>query len=280
MSTWTERVLILCKTYPSPSGRYSETSCVAGVTEDGRLIRLFPVPFRLIADDQQFCKWQWISARIEKARDDHRPESHRIFVDGIECEAPPMPAGKDGWLRRMAALKEVPVHNDFTAVEDARVDKGATLAFLRPSRILSLEIKPARSPVWTDQEMAKLTQMQNQASLFSVEESRRDAAVLEKIPFDFYYHYECVAGGETRTYRHKLVDWEVGALYRRLRKQYGASGWEAPFREKYEKDLPSRDLLMLLGTIHRFPDQWLVVSVYSPPKPTPEDQRQGLLFGL
>lgn len=279
MPTWIERILILCKTYPSPSGKYSETSCVAGVTESGKLIRLFPVPFRLVADEQQFCKWQWISTRIEKARDDHRPESHRIFVDGIECEGPPMAAGK-GWPRRLAVLDGVPVHSDFDAVEAARVGSGATLALLRPSKVLRLEIRPARNPEWTEEEKAKLTRMQQQSNLFSEEDSRRDVALLEKIPFDFYYHYECHVEGEARTYRHKLVDWEAGALYRKLRKQHGPDGWEAPFRQKYEDDIPSRDLLLLLGTIHRFPDQWLAVSVFSPPKPQLENPGQGMLFQL
>ena len=100
MASFTERVLILCKTYPSPSAKYAETSCVAGMTESGRLIRLYPVPFRLVADDQQFKKWQWITARFEKARDDHRPESHRVFVDTIACDADPLPAGKQGWPQR------------------------------------------------------------------------------------------------------------------------------------------------------------------------------------
>ena len=36
------RVLILCKTYPSPSSKHAETSCVAGMTEDGRMVRLYP----------------------------------------------------------------------------------------------------------------------------------------------------------------------------------------------------------------------------------------------
>ena len=47
----TGRILILCKTYPSPSAKYAETSCVAGMSEAGRLIRLYPVPFRLVADE-------------------------------------------------------------------------------------------------------------------------------------------------------------------------------------------------------------------------------------
>jgi hypothetical protein len=278
MSSWTERILILCKTYPSPSGKYSETSCVAGITEAGNLIRLFPMPFRLIADDQQFCKWQWITARIEKARDDHRPESHRIFVDGIECDARPLAAGKEGWPRRMEAMSGIPIFSDFEAVEAVRVGQGLTLALLRPSRIDRLEIKPASTPDWTAEEKEKLTRMQQQASLFSEEESRREVALLEKIPFDFHYRYTCLFNGEERQYKHKLVDWEAGALYRKLRKQHGAEGWEAPFRQKFEKELPSRDLLILLGTIHRFPDQWLAVSVFSPPKPQSEGSDQGTLF--
>jgi hypothetical protein len=72
------KVLILCKTYPSPSAGYVETSCVAAMEEGGRLLRLYPVPFRLLEDENQFRKWQWIEADIEKAKDDHRQESHRI----------------------------------------------------------------------------------------------------------------------------------------------------------------------------------------------------------
>ena len=57
MDSRVERVLILCKTYPSPSARYVETSCVAGISEAGELMRLYPVPFRLIQDEKQFKKW-------------------------------------------------------------------------------------------------------------------------------------------------------------------------------------------------------------------------------
>jgi hypothetical protein len=42
--------------------------------------------------------------------------------------------------------------------------------------------------------------------------------------------------------------------------------WERPFRDKFWKALPASDLMFLMGTIHRFPDQWLIVSVIYPPK--------------
>jgi hypothetical protein len=38
------------------------------MTEDGKFILLYPVPFRLVADEQQFKKWQWITARLEKSQ--------------------------------------------------------------------------------------------------------------------------------------------------------------------------------------------------------------------
>lgn len=278
MANFSERVLILCKTYPSPSSNYAETSCVAGITESGKLIRLFPVPFRMIADEQQFRKWQWITALVEKARDDHRPESHRVFVDKIERDPEAMPSGKVGWPVRMTWLNKAPIYSDFAAVEEARQASGATLALLRPARIKSLRIRPTKSPTWTDEEVVKLTQMQRQSSLFTEEGTKRDVALLEKIPFDFHYLYECEVDGQTISYEHKLVDWEVGALYRKMRKEHGVEGWEERFRQKYERELPSKDLLLLLGTIHRFPDQWLIISVFSPPKPPVAEDGQGALF--
>src|ERR1035437_8131869 len=124
----TQRILILCKTYPSPSSKYAETSCVAGMTEDGQLIRLYPVPFRLVSDEQQFRKWQWIEARIEHAYNDRRIESHRIFVDTIQCDSEPLRAGKEGWPHRMELLSKLPVFQDLDAVEEARQANGAPLA--------------------------------------------------------------------------------------------------------------------------------------------------------
>jgi hypothetical protein len=39
MPTRRARLLILCKTYPSPSSQYVETSCVAAMEETGQLVR-------------------------------------------------------------------------------------------------------------------------------------------------------------------------------------------------------------------------------------------------
>jgi hypothetical protein len=267
-----ERILILCKTYPSPSGKHSETSCVAGITESGALIRLFPVPFRLIRDNQRFKKWQWITAQVYQANGDRRPESHKIYVDTINLEGSPLPT-KNYWAARRDVLAQVQTFDDFGTLEATRRSDGITLGLLRPSRIARLEITPIDNPDWTKEELDKLVQHQQQAGLFD-DADAKDLTTLRKLPFAFHYIYECDVDGTAQCYRHKIADWEAGALYWNCWHSHG-SGWEVPFRAKLEQQMEDRDLHFLMGTIHRFPDQWMIVSLIYPPKAPPSFRLQG-----
>ena len=47
----TKKVFVVGKTYPNPSKKYRETTCIGGVTDEGKWIRMYPVPFRLMPDD-------------------------------------------------------------------------------------------------------------------------------------------------------------------------------------------------------------------------------------
>ena len=236
--------------------------------------RLFPVPFRLIQDEKQFKKWQWIKARVERARGDARPESYKLYVDTIECEDKPIPTAND-WRERKPWIERLPTFDSFEAAEDARQKDGVSLAIVCPEQIKALEIKPAESLDWTEGEKAKLLQLQNQGNLF--EETAKDLKLLKKLPYDFHYRYVCKTPSGLAEHRHKIVDWEAGALFWNVHRTHGRD-WEKPFRAKYEEELPRKDLKFLMGTIHRFPDQWLIVSVIYPPKQQPEDGRQGSLL--
>jgi hypothetical protein len=276
VTTLVERILILAKTYPSPSAKYAETSCVAGINEQGAQRRLYPVPFRLIEDEKQFKKWQWITARVRKSNDDHRPESHRIFVDTIECDGEPLSTA-NYWEARWPWIDRLPSFTSFTAIDERRSRTNESLALLRPKRILRLDIKPARNPDWTDDEAAKLVQEQMQGNLFDKAEAERQIKALKKIPFDFYYDYVCDSPDGEVEHRHKIVDWEAGALYWNCRHRYN-DAWEEPFRAKLEEGLLGKDLMFLMGNIHRFQDQWLIVSLIYPPRQRPAPSRQSALF--
>ncbi|WP_420473636.1 hypothetical protein [Noviherbaspirillum sp. ST9] len=270
-----ERILILAKTYPSPSAKHTETSCVAGINEAGVPRRLYPVPFRLISGDQQFKKWQWIRVRIEKSPADHRPESHRVFVDTIEVED--VLNTEKQWAARRPWISRLPTFDEFAALDGAREQSGISLALLRPKRLVKLEITPADSPEWTDEDLAKLLQEQNQGNLFDQEEEKKQLKLLKKLPFDFYYHYACDMPDGERIYKHKIVDWEVGMLFWNCKRNH-RDGWEAPFRAKLEADLAEKDLMFMMGNIHRFQHQWLIISLIYPPKPSPTEAQQQSLF--
>jgi len=254
-----ERILILAKTYPSPSSKHREITCVAGVSESGQMRRIFPLPYRFLQGEQRFKKWQWITARIRKATHDHRPESFNIERDSIETGA--VIDTKDAWEGRLRWVKSF-LHRNPDDLESARQASGVTLGLVKPIHISELKITPSSQPDWTDQERANLMQ----ECLFDPEEVR-DKIMLRKIPYDFHYIYQCDSESGPQTYKHKITDWEAGALYWNCRRSHGDE-WERVFREKLEAEFrEAKEAYFLLGTIHRFPDQWLIVGLYYPPKP-------------
>ena len=81
----TKDILIIVKTYPEISKRYTETVCTGGIlAESNQLIRLYPVRYRYLEGKSKFSKYQWISAKVKKAGSDNRPESYNIVEDTIK----------------------------------------------------------------------------------------------------------------------------------------------------------------------------------------------------
>lgn len=91
----TKRALIVVRTYPVPVRSGIESSCTAAITENGEWLRLFPVPWRLLPNDQRFRKYQWIEVKVVKAADDARRESFKLRQDGIRILSEPLPNTND-----------------------------------------------------------------------------------------------------------------------------------------------------------------------------------------
>src|ERR1035441_3799707 len=90
--------LIWGKTYPELSKKYIETVCTAGVLESGKPVRLYPITYRYL-NDEQFKLYQWITAGIQKNPNDTRPESYKIDCDSIQV-GEPLPTTQDEWGKR------------------------------------------------------------------------------------------------------------------------------------------------------------------------------------
>jgi hypothetical protein len=266
-----EELLILTKTYPSPSAKYRETTCVAAVTRQGEMRRLFPVPYRLLEGTAQFKKWEWIHARVVKPEKDHRPESYRIDADSIERSDNVIKTKAGDWSDRLKWIENHVVEG-FASLELRRQQSGRTLGFIRPVKLLGLKITRVSKADWTEEDKIKLSQ----DGLFDSHQIKARPP-LRKLPYDFHYQYVCADGEQT----HKLTDWEVGALYWKCVQAYGPK-WESKFRQRLELEFRDKDLHFLMGTIHRFPDQWLIVGLVYPPRlqAKPAVQQLGLGLGL
>ena len=70
---WREqKALIIGRAYPEPSKKHIETVCTGAITEDGQLLRLYPISWRYLNENQQYRLWSWATFEIRKSEGDKR----------------------------------------------------------------------------------------------------------------------------------------------------------------------------------------------------------------
>ena len=269
-----ENILVLAKTYPNPSAKYLETSCIAGITDKGEMRRIYPVPFRRIDEETQFRKWQWIEVETEKNNQDRREESRKIHFDKIKPGS--LIDTSNCWSKRISWINKIPKISYFASTGTTpEISKNISLAVYTPQSSVTLEIKKS-SNEWTEEQSKKLQQFEGKELLFS-EEANLPSKTLEKIPYDFYYSFEAItATNEKRRVRIKIIDWEVCGLFRNCFKDKDT--WQEKMRSKLETKFNHCNLKLLLGNQHRFPHQWMIVSLIYPPKQSKFSELQSSLF--
>lgn len=259
------KALILCKTYPEPSEGYIETTCVAAITPDKKLIRLFPIPFRYMAKEQVFKKWQWIEVDTITPKKDSRIESHQVMNITSLVTHEFLDTSKN-WLYRMQTIEGSKIYTSFDDLYADHQKTRMSLAFFKPLKIIGLEIEKDK-PHWTEDEIAKLKGQSKQDTLDLGDDMKKalNAPLLQKIPFKFRYIYEYEHEGQIKQGKHIIKDWEIGMLYLHCRSKY-KDDWQKYFRQKLEVEFLSKDMLFLMGNMKAVPKQWMIISLIYPPK--------------
>lgn len=247
-----KRVLVTVKTYPTPASRGAEVSCTAGVTDDGKWIRLFPIPFRFMEGSQQFKKYQWIEVPAKKSSDP-RKESFEIDIDTLRILSEPL-STKDAWKARKEIVLPLKAPS-LCYLQRSRKRTRDTLGVFKPKTIHKFIIEPD-TPDWTPAERKRLLQL----SLYD----KHPLKPLEKIPYKFSYRFTC---DDPHCRGHKLVcvDWELGQAYRRWKREYGTK-WEWSIINRFETDMIlKRDTYFFIGTVHGHPSAWIIIGLFYPP---------------
>jgi hypothetical protein len=252
--------LPLVKAYPALSRRYGEVSCIAGLNmETHNWMRLYPVPFRTLEDAQKFRKYEPIRAKVQRPRDDRRPESWRVDAESIEVIGSLLPSDR-GWEARRP-LVEPAIGESMCAVRLAQRGDGTSLQMFRPTEILDFIVEE----VEPDPEKSKRAEdWAAQGSLLSSTDLQLQRKALEQVPFRFLYQYLCSAD-DCPGHRQSIVDWEIAALYRKVR---GQENWRELIRARWLGQMcgPDRDTAFIVGNQHQHPDGFLVLGVWWPPR--------------
>jgi hypothetical protein len=206
------RVLVTVKATPQPSGKYGDTSCVAGVRLDGERptwIRLYPIAFRWLDGDAQFRKYQVIEVEVRRRDSDTRRESYSPTQNSwnVVETLPP-------WEARHAVISRLAPTTTCELRRAAAVDDAApSLGLVYPSDVEGLLFEA--HPKWTP---AQLENMRSRA----VKEAAALVSVGGVVPpqlreprFKVRYRYRC---GDAGCGGHvgRILDWELTALQNRV----------------------------------------------------------------
>lgn len=248
-----KKVLVTVKTYPTPASKGAEVSCTTGVTDDGKWIRLFPIPFRFMGGSKQFKKYQWIQVSATKSSDP-RKESFEVDIDSLKILSKPLPT-RDAWKARKEIILPLQAPS-LCYLQRTRRQTGDTLGIFKPEVIHKFVIEPD-TPDWSPKEREKLLQI----SVYD----KHPLEPLEKIPYKFSYRFTC---DDPKCKGHKLicVDWELGQSYRQWKQKYGAE-WYWAIINRFETDIIlGCDTYFFVGTVHGHPGAWIIIGLFYPPK--------------
>ncbi|MEX1231370.1 MAG: hypothetical protein WEB58_14080 [Planctomycetaceae bacterium] len=258
---WLEReALITVKAYPTPSAKYHETVCIAGITKEEGWIRLYPVQFRSLPYAQQFEKYQLIHFRMKKHETDRRPESFRPDVNSIRVTGHIDTTKDEEWNRRREWISPT-LNKGMCEILKEQESSKKSLGVFRPREVTDFLIVDADAE-WPGKKQAFM----NQLMLFDPPTSK-----LEKIPFSFKYKYFC-CDEACRGHEQSIIDWEIYELYRNVRKKTEAvEDIKQKIRDKYLAKLcaSDRDTMFFVGNHSRWPASFMILGVFWPKKRAP-----------
>lgn len=241
-----DECFILVKAQPHRSSNYFETVCCAGIGRDGKWRRQYPVPFRILQDDQKFKRWQWISYSYQESSDDKRLESQKVIPESIRIHGVVKEKERASFLNPL-------VRSSFSEAEE----HDQSLVLLRPR---SIDLSARRK---SDSDISELRQkhaeLANQFSFFD-----QATKPLEPCPVVFSLRWR---DADNIAHKHECDDWETSAAYGRFSTEYGEKQAIDAIKTKYEDQYFKRGIALAFSTHSRrnvtngTSNQWLLVGI-------------------
>jgi len=208
------KIPITVKAYPAISKEYNETVCTAGITEEGKWIRIYPIPFRQLDYKKQFRKYEWIELDLERNKSDFRPETYRpinlLLKDIVSYGV--IESDRNTWAeRRKYVLKNVFTNFEKVIAEAKNKKICTSLAVFKPTRIIDF-IYTETTREWKKEKISYLKSKKLQFNLFDNkdEDDISQFEIVDKVPYKFFFKFEDDSGREATL---MMEDWETGMLF-------------------------------------------------------------------
>ena len=273
---WERRkILIWGKTRPELSQTYREVVCTGGVFEDTRrLVRVYPVPLRYLDDQKVFKKYQWIEADVARNHKDPRPESYKIRFEGIET-GETIPTKSGNWDARADwVMQPGNVFQSVEALQQQQAVDNTSLGLIRPKEIVDIRsYRTSRDE--KEQAKERYEQAISQMELPLDPETGREVKPLRISDYRFKVQFRCDDPQCQTTHNFSVLDWELDALYFRLRFREDRAAHVAAqgVVDQLGKICgPEKDLHFFLGNISNHPQTFTIVGLWWPKKKTEDPQ--------
>lgn len=256
-SEQTIELLVNCKTYPAVSKRYFETVCTGGVQASGEFVRLYPVPFRFLVEEEKYTRWDVIRVKVYKDTKDSRPESWHL-QQGTPIEM----VRKISSERQRWDWMQHTVHDSTEVMEQKGLTNGC------------VKIEPLDFHWRKDDQELSDAQMQivKQQNLFISTDDLKLLADRPKWQYRLKYR-EIATGNEIDS---KVLAWSYYQGLRRNLSQMNEKEALEATAERIRASIfnPEKTIFGIFGTHSRF-KHWMISAIYHVPT---EICEQGGLF--
>jgi len=260
------KICILVKAYPQPSQKYQETVCCAGITQSGKLIRLYPIPYRALNSEQKFNRFDWIECDIFRNAEDFRPESYKVVPESIAVIHKASAQSPAYRAKLWAGL----VSDSLGQLKLQNSDKNirTSLGIIKPDAVsLLFSVKKLSESEKEEKQLA--TGTYDQCMLFEEQN-------VEPLPAPEYaFRYKFISGGKQSDMM--IHDWEVQAAYFHFRRRYGVNAMQR-LVETYQDRMREQNLHFIMGTQMAHPHIFMIIGLLRTSEDIDQVSRQGSLF--
>ena len=257
-----KRILIVAKTYPNRSRKYEELVCTAGIDEDGKWYRIYPIPIKSLKEYEGLKKYTWIEADINKDKSDPRPESYKINISSVSL-LEHIDTYKNWQFRKDIVFKSK-IYNDLDEiVRLANKENRLSIVLFKPKSFLKVYFEKKEIEELTKEEKKKFANAN--LNLFEHESCAVDFDIMPQLSHSIKLQFEDTNG---KIGKLSILDWEISQLFLKYKDEKEA---KQKVKEKMQ-ELFNKDLHLILGTMRAMHgwtnNPFTIIGIFYPPKDT------------